>query len=614
MRAQERNQAELKEYFLDAEYFFAQEEYLDALYDYQELYNSGFKDNANINYRIGICYLNIPGQKDKSIEFLLKAVEHISQKYRESSFKQVNAPADAMLYLGNAYRVNNLLSKAIESYNKFKELSKSPEEIKYTEQQITACQTAIRFMDNPLQIRFTNLGDSVNGNSSNFKAVISGDGKTLVYMTELPFYDAVYYSVYRNGAWSAPVNITPQIQSDGDQYASSISYDGTWLFLTKEDAFNSDIYQSRFIGGKWSRSEPVSGQNINTKFWESHASISRDGKTLYFTSNRKDGYGEMDIYKTRLQDNGQWGTPVNLGNVINTELNEDTPFISENDSLLYFSSQGFKNMGGYDIFVSRLNQSGQWTTPENVGYPINSTDDDLFYYPWHNARIGYVSLIRSEGYGKEDIYAVQPQSDKPLSKLIAELTEKQKPVAPETVAIQVTPEEPVQEKPPAPEEEAVETKPVTKEEPVVQKPVPLMPGEVNLVPVYFAFDDYKLTTTGKEALNRIVQLLRDYPSLTIKLIGNSDAKGSAEYNLRLSEKRALSALKYINEQGIEANRLRTIGLGETNFAAINSNPDGTDNPEGRRLNRRVEYEIIGTDNTFVIIRMPPIPDHLKIRE
>jgi outer membrane protein OmpA-like peptidoglycan-associated protein len=623
LTAQEKDQAELKEYFLDAEFFFAQEEYTDALYDYLEIYNNGFKDNANINYRIGICYLNILGQKERSIDYLLQASQNTSAKYKVSSLKQLAAPVDAFLYLGNAYRVNNMLDKAIESYNKYKELATSPGEISYATQQIMACNTAIRFMNNALDYRFTNLGDSVNGPSSNYKAVISGDGRTMIYMNELPFYDAVYYSIYSDQNWSAPVNITPQIQSDGDQFVSSVSYDGTQLFLTREDAFNSDIYVSRFGDGQWSRSEPVAGQDINTKFWESHASISRDGKTLFFTSNRKGGFGEMDLYKTRLQSGGQWEQPVNMGNVINTALNEDTPFITDNDSLLFFSSQGHENMGGYDVFVSRLGKTGQWSSPENIKYPLNTTDDDLFLYPWHNARVYYTAMVRNEGFGKEDIYAIQPADDMPLPALLAELTrdateepvplpEGIKPVTPAGQAEEVVKTEPVDiaektepaEQVPLPETAA----------PVVQEPVPVLPKEIDLSAVYFGFDNFQLTEAGMTELKKIGRLLKDSPGSRVRFIGHADAKGPAEYNLKLSEQRARTVLQYVSGLGIDASRLSILGMGEKNFAAINSNPDGSDNPEGRRLNRRVEYEITGVDNTLIRIILPSIPEHLKFNQ
>jgi len=616
LKAQGKDQAELKEYFFDAEFFFAQEEYPDALYDYMELYNNGFSEHANINYRMGICYLNIPGQKEKSISHLLEAVKDVSKKYSESNFKQKSAPYDTYLFLGNAYRVNNRLSEAMVAYNQYKEIAGTAEEIKYADQQISACNTALRFMNDPLRIRLTNLGDSVNGNADNFKGVISGDGKTLLYMNELPFYDAVYFSRFRENGWSSPINITPLLQSDGDQYVTSVSYDGKQLFLTKEDAFNSDIYVSRFENGKWSKSLPLTGQNINTKYWESHASISKDGKTLYFTSNRKDGVGDMDIYVTKLQVGSQWGLPVNLGAAINTPLNEDTPFITENDSMLYFSSQGHENMGGYDIFVSKLNASGQWSKPENIRYPINTTDDDLFFYPWDNARVGYISLIREGGFGKADIYAVQPDNDKPLPVILAEFYEKhEKPAAPALAEIKpsdtpITPIIPVSPVTPVSPEPAQPSEPAQPAQPVVQA----NPKEIELDPVYFAFDNFQLNDAGKKQLDIVYQLLKDYPVVHVRLIGHADAKGPADYNLKLSEKRAAAVMRYFTGKGIETGRMETRGMGEKNFAAINSNTDGSDNPEGRRLNRRVEYEIIGADDTLIIIRTPSIPENLKFKE
>ncbi|MBN1144479.1 MAG: OmpA family protein [Bacteroidales bacterium] len=615
--AQEKNLTELKEYFSDAEFFFAQEEYADALYDYLELYNNGFKENANINYKMGICYLNIPGQKDKAIGHLLEAVKNVSKKYSESKLKQKSAPLDAYLFLGNAYRVNNKLNDAIQAYNKYKEVAVSAEEIKFADQQISACNTALSFMNNPLRVKLTNLGDSVNGTSSNFKGVVSGDGKTLVFMNELPFYDAVYFSKYNNG-WSSPVNITPQIESDGDQYVSSISYDGTKLFLTREDAFNSDIYMSRYDNNRWTKSLPVAGQDINTKFWESHASLSKDGKSLYFTSNRKGGVGDMDIYVSKHQPDGSWGLPVNLGIPVNTSLNEDTPFITDNDSLLYYSSQGNENMGGYDIFVSSLDASGKWLKPENMKYPVNTTDDDLFYYPWNNNQVGYISKIQPDGFGKEDIYAVQPYDSKELPELLTDFFKDSEPALRELIPVE-TPEpgkivEPAPivhpEQTTVPEKPAEPAQPEKLAEPVVQQ----IPKEIDLDPVYFAFDNFQLNEEGKKQLDKIFQLLKDHPAVRVKFIGHADAKGPAEYNQKLSEKRANAVLKYILERGVDSARLEAKGMGEQRFAAINSNPDGSDNPEGRRLNRRVEYEITGANDIILTIRATPVPENLKFKQ
>jgi len=615
--SQAKDQAELKEYFTDAEYFLAQEEYADALYDYLEIYNSGFSANANINYRMGICYLNIPGQKDKAIPYLLEATKTVSLKYKESTLKQKSAPVDAYLYLGNAYRVSNQLGKAIESYEKFKTLTRSSEEMAYADQQILAAKTALGFMNSPDRLRFTNLGDSINGVSSNYKAVISGNGLVLIYMNELPFYDAIYYSTFANGAWTSPVNITPQIQSDGDQFVSSVSFDGKYLLLTREDAFNSDIYFSRFENGQWTRSQPLPGQDINTKFWESHACLSRDMKTLYFSSNRKGSLGGTDIYRSVLQPDGVWGESVNMGSDINTVLNEDTPFLSDEGNELYFSSQGHTNMGGYDVFKSTMGSDGKWSKPQNLGYPVSTTDDDLFVYPWRNGRVIYLSAIRPEGFGKEDIYAVQPEEDRLLGELLSELLAPPPPPPPvpepepapvaETAAI---------EKPAV--GEAVTEPPVDSpagEKPSVALPdVGSEPAAVDLTPVYFAFNDFKLNEDGRRALAQIHILMQQYPSLTLRLIGHADAKGPADYNLTLSERRARTALDVLVAMGTDPGRLSAKGLGEKNFAAINSNSDGTDNPQGRQLNRRVEYELLTGDRAIVIVRLPAIPENLRYKQ
>ncbi|MBN2213311.1 MAG: OmpA family protein [Bacteroidales bacterium] len=629
----------LKEYFLDAEFFFAQEQYIDALYDYMELYNQGYQDNANINYRIGICYLNIPGQKEKSIPYLLKSIKNIKNNNRESEFREEKAPMDAYLYLGNAYRVNNMLDKAIEIYGKYKELLPSSDKagLIYVNNEIEACNAAKSFMNNPVEIRKTNLGEPINGNSSNFKAVISGDGKTMLYMNELPFYNAVYYSVLKDGIWTEPVNITPQIQSDGDQYVTSVSYDGTILYLTKEDNFNSDIYYSYLKDSLWQKSEPVS-KKINTKYWESHASISSDGKTLYLASNRKDGFGGTDIFRSFLDESGEWSEPENLGPVINTPLNEDTPFITENMKQLYFSSQGHQNMGGYDIFRSRLDEKGQWSNPENLGYPVNSTDDDLFYYPFNNGKSAYMSIYDPTGLGKEDIFEIQIVTPELLEEEVAEMVKKdveeeemvRQPVAEEgeitEKIVEPGKEEIIKSEEPAgmPEEigeepaeaeEAVE-KPAEAEE-AVEKPAEAEHigeiKEVILIPVYFGFDRHDLTPESKAKLDKIALLAKEFPDLYFELFGFTDAIGPASYNKLLSERRANAVKNYLLKSGVGQGRMVAVGYGETRFAAVNINPDGTDCPEGRKYNRRVEFEIKGGDPEKITIKRIEIPGHLRIK-
>jgi outer membrane protein OmpA-like peptidoglycan-associated protein len=670
----------LKEYFLDAEFFLAEEQYVDALYDYMELYNAGYQDNANINYRIGICYLNIPGQKEKSIPYLLESIKNIKNNNRESEFREAKAPMDAYLYLGNAYRVNNMLDKAIEAYNKYKELLPASDNagLSFVDHEIEACNAAMEFINNPVEIRKTNIGEPVNSNSSNFNPVLSGDGKTILYMNELPFYDAVYYSVLENGKWTEPVNITPQIQSDGDQYVTSVSHNGDVIYLSRDDNFNSDIYYSYLKDGIWQKSEPLS-KKINTKYWESHASISRDGKTLYLASNRKDGFGGSDIYKSELSKSGEWSEPENLGSVINTPLNEDTPFITEDGNQLYFSSQGHRNMGGYDIFKSTKDANGQWGPPENLGYPVNTTDNDLFYYPVDNGNTAYLSVFDPTGFGKEDIYQIKIITPELLEKEIAERVKKDVEEEEMTQQLEAKPDEKTEEiveqeaeaieetKEPAelseqmiaeekaeeavaeektedtiPEEEIEEA--VTEEETeeavaeeeteeaVAEEKADITDvaeksdeekataitaaeelREVIITPVYFGFDRYDLTAESKARLDKIALLAREFKNLDFELIGLTDAIGPASYNKLLSERRAQSVKTYLLSAGINAGRLVAIGYGETRFAAINSNPDGTDNPEGRKYNRRVEIEIKGEDLKKIIIKRFEVPDYLKIK-
>jgi outer membrane protein OmpA-like peptidoglycan-associated protein len=587
---------DLRLYFSDAEFFLAEEEYVDALYDYLELYNNGFENNANINYRIGICYLNIPGQKDKAIPFLEKAIKNTKLNNRESVFREKKAPLDAYLYLGNAYRVNNNLNKAIESYNKYKELLPSTDRvnIEYVDKQIDACNVALEYLENPIDIQKTNLGELINNNASNYKAVISGDGNTLIYMNELPFYDAVYFSRFEDGKWTEPINITSQIQSDGDQFVTSTSFDGTQLYLTKEDNFNSDIYTSSYVNEQWAKSMPLS-KPVNSKYWESHASISKDGKTLYFTSNRRGGLGEMDIYKSVLNEEGEWGNPKNLGSVVNTALNEDTPFITEDGKSLFFSSQGHSSMGGYDIYVTSIDDEGNWTDPVNLGYPINTTDDDLFYYPWNNGQVAYLALLEPDGYGKEDIYEIKPAAEEIPEEVITEkIDEGEK----EDIALEKV----------TTEEEKIEEEVIKEEEPAELKII-----EFELSPVYFKFDSYELTEKGQIKLDKIASLLKDFTTIKSELQGHTDAKGPNEYNQKLSEKRALSVLNYLVNKGINVERMKTLGFGETQFVAINTNPDGSDNPEGRKYNRRVEFILIGVNQEQVRIKKTEIPENLQIK-
>jgi Tol biopolymer transport system component len=235
--------------------------------------------------------------------------------------------------------------------------------------------------------------------------VISADGKSFAYMVSLKFYDAVMFSRFLNGKWSGPINITPDLQIDGNYFISCLSADGKLLFLSKEDDDNSDIYMSTYVGETWTKIVKLN-KNINTKYWESHGFISEDGNQLFFASDKPGGFGGLDLY-TSKKVNGEWSQPVNLGPELNTQFNEDRPFVINNGKTIFFCSQGHETIGGYDIFRSDLQSNGLWSKPKNLGYPINTPDDDVFFMPVGDGKSGYYSRYKETGgYGKEDIYKI----------------------------------------------------------------------------------------------------------------------------------------------------------------------------------------------------------------
>jgi hypothetical protein len=257
------------------------------------------------------------------------------------------------------------------------------------------------------------LGERINTATAETHPVVTDDESILVFSRKLPFYQGIFLSRKINGEWGIPVNIVYELGVDDDCFPTSISSDGTELYLYRSDNYVGDIFVSNYIHGRWTKIRRLNS-NINTKYWESHACISHDRKTLYFTSNRKGGYGGLDIYKsTRLSTtNDDWGPPVNLGQVINSAYNEDTPFITPDDKFLYFSSFGHETMGGYDMFYSQFANDGTWSVPVNLGYPLNTTYDEQFFNPVVDGKAFYIAEAGAGGLGGYDIYRCEVFLDK----------------------------------------------------------------------------------------------------------------------------------------------------------------------------------------------------------
>jgi tetratricopeptide (TPR) repeat protein len=395
-----------EELFSEGVFFSLAEEYDEALFYFLQLQKQ-FPENANFNFKVGETYLQIPGQEHKAIPYLEKAITRTSLKYKARSFDEGNAPHYAYFSLGNAYRINNDVEKALDTYEAFRESEdyEGNYNESMVEDEIKKCQRAQIIKDVPLRYKKIRLEPPINTGDNDFNPVLSGDGNTLVYVTAMKFFDAIHLSRKINDKWSEPEVLNPQVGSDGNLYPTSLNYDGTELYLVEKRETNQDLYVSRIEGKFWSNAVKL-GPAINSKTHETHACISSDGNTLYFTSDRSGGYGLLDIYRSEKTTEGDWGEPSNLGDKINTEANEETPFITRDNSRLFFSSNGHFNMGGYDIFYTDMINE-RWTDPVNIGYPINTTGDDLFYFPVDNEKFAYYSTIEKDGTGFSDIFLIE---------------------------------------------------------------------------------------------------------------------------------------------------------------------------------------------------------------
>ncbi len=404
------SRSELREMFISAEGDLLFEDYAEALPKYLSLLQI-YPENYNFYFRIGQCYLNTPGEKDKAIAWLETAVQNINPNYRRGKFQETGAPYDALYFLANAYRIGNDFDKALGAYELFlKDVDTEMYDTALVRFQMQTCNNARQMMRKPVYVVDRNLGNTINDRFSEFNAVISPDEKTLLFTRELQFYDAIFWSTKVNGIWSEPVNLTPQLGIDQDYYTSSISHDGRTLLLYRTDTYDGNIYSSGLEGDTWGKVVKLNN-NINTKYWESHATMTRDGRKIYFTSNRRESMGGLDIFVAERDSTGDWGPAVNLGPEINTIYNEETPFLANDDRTLFFSSRGHFNLGGYDIFRSDLDAQGRWSTPVNIGYPVNTTDDDLFFMPLGKGNRGYYSRFADDGYGRMDIYSCDIYSE-----------------------------------------------------------------------------------------------------------------------------------------------------------------------------------------------------------
>ena len=373
-------------------------------------------DNLMANYMAGKCYLETI-QKELSVTYLEKAYQI-----------NPNVSADILFMIANGYQLGAKFENAINFYKKYKESlteakatkinSTVKDEIIRTDRKIYECMNGATYYSNKIDYKIDNIKDVINSEYPDYAPAVTADNQLIIFTSrrsggvgknkdvDNEYFEDIWYSKKVNGEWTSPKNMGKPINSETHDASIGISPDGKELFLYKPDN-GGDIYVSKLqTNGQWSA--PVGlGKFVNSRSKEPSVGISYDGKTLYFSSDRPGGFGGLDLYKAELDKDGNWTKPVNLGSTINTEYDDDSPFIDLDGKTLYFSSRGHKGMGGFDIYKSVYDpQKRIWSQPENMGYPVNSPDDDIYFVITGDGKTGYFASAKGDGYGDKDIYVI----------------------------------------------------------------------------------------------------------------------------------------------------------------------------------------------------------------
>jgi outer membrane protein OmpA-like peptidoglycan-associated protein len=379
-------------------------------------------DSPNYNYRKGFIVLGMTRDEVTAIKFLTKATKgsKVQKNYDMYSTGEDAVPADAFFHLGRAYHLDEQFDKAVENYKKFLELTaRESELIREAEKRIVQCSVAKKLIAQPQNVNIRNIGPTVNTEFADFSSNISLDGGSLYLTSRRPWSDRSsdnfrdpmlnhfpedIYQASRNGdSWKSPDRMgmcKPQF----NEATVSVSIDERRVYTYNDKMGIGDIYFSDFKDGKFSEIIPVEFKDVNDeKWWDTHYTVSPDGNLIFFVSDKPGGYGKRDIYFMEKL-NGSWSKPENIGGNINTWSDEDAPFMGLDNNTLYFSSNDSSSMGEFDIFMTSRDENGIWSEPVNLGYPINSVGDDIFYTHTADGKKAYFTSFRKGGLGERDIY------------------------------------------------------------------------------------------------------------------------------------------------------------------------------------------------------------------
>lgn len=429
------NKKDFNSKFLEANQLMEEKLWSRAVTAWEEIQSEN-PDNPNVNYKLGYSYLQTANDKMKALPYLTNAAESkIAKSYDPFDPAEEKVPVDTRFYLGQSYHLNYQMDEAIEQFNiVLSSVGKKHRLHKMSLRQIEMCEEAKRQVANPQNHIVTNVGSEINGDNNDFTPVVTLDDLTMYFTSrrlrsdssnftyrdiDTGEFNEDIYVAYRDqeGEWSAPELVV--IERSEHVAVISSTNNGQKLYIYIDVEGNGQIYETRLEGDTWTEPELL-GSDINTEFWETHVTETVDGNTIYFTSNRDGGLGGRDLYRCVKLPTGEWSKALNMGDVLNTEYEEDSPLISADGRTLYFSSTGHNSMGGFDIMYSNMDDAGEWSTPQNIGYPVNTVDDDVFFLPTADPRVAYYSSAKEEGYGYKDIYRID-MPDAPFTSNLAVL-------------------------------------------------------------------------------------------------------------------------------------------------------------------------------------------------
>lgn len=619
----------IKSYTHLAEKSFQTRNYSKSIIYHQKL-DSLMPNVPEIQYNIGICYL-YSNYKYKSLPYLEFA----------KSKKLANPELNYML--GQAYHHNHKFDKARKAFEAYlKTIQKDTSEketVAEVKRRMEVCDFAKDLVQDSLPVEIENIGNKINTEYDEYVPVVSADQQVMYFTSRRPTehnkrlsYDGRYYEdIYITekdslGKWKVAKDAPSPINTAEHDACIGMTADAQTLFLYRVksvEQFKGSIYSSKLNGKVWEKPMKL-GSHVNTKKgWESSVSISPDKAKLYFSSDRPGGYGGLDIWYCDMMPNNEWSEPKNLGPSLNTKYDEDCPFIHFDSKTLFFSSNGHNTMGGYDVFSTVFNpDSSKWAAPRNLGYPINSTDEDMYFVYSADGSKGYMSTaLRSDGLGERDIYVVnRPKHSKHMIVLNGKVLDEEsnKPIE---AYITVTDLE---------KNEVIgvynsnshtgryvlaleygknysiqfesnnfifhsENVNVNNNEVIFQeqknfKLKHIKPGNsLVLNNIFFDYNKFDVRNESLPELDKLLDFMKKHKHIYIEISGHTDSVGNAAYNLKLSQKRAASVENYLVAHGIPKKNLRIQGYGEARPVADNGNENG------RRLNRRTECLIYDMD-------------------